>query len=148
MFWQTPRVGVHGQPGKHRGNADSLGEQVQLWATPNAKASEDSQTHRSGSRSGELLLTGQAQAFPSFLPAPSNTSDGQPSSQSVPTSRPRLNPLFVSWLMGVPPFWVSPYELTPSELTPSEHSETEWFLSALQRRFESSWRGSTNDITG
>lgn len=38
-------------------------DQAEFWQTPNAKIAEDSQTHRSGARSDQLLLTGQAQQW-------------------------------------------------------------------------------------
>lgn len=36
------------------------------------------------------------------------TSDGPKSSQSAPTSRPRLNPAFACWLMDWPAWWTNP----------------------------------------
>ncbi len=44
-------------------HGEQLANQVSIWATPTAKCSEDSQTHRSGERTDELLLTGQAQQW-------------------------------------------------------------------------------------
>lgn len=36
------------------------------------------------------------------------TADGPQSSQSAPTSRPRLNPAFGCWLMNWPAWWTNP----------------------------------------
>jgi hypothetical protein len=113
-FWQTPaasEAGFSSRGGARKGEL-LLGGQAREWAwpTPTAKAGEDSQTHRSGKRSGELLLTGAAQQFshPSHPPATIGT-DGAPSSPDGPNLRPRyrLNPAFVSWLMGWGPNWTS-----------------------------------------
>ncbi len=61
--WLTPH-GMNGQDhtGK-QGRGGEFAKQVTNWPTPNAKTAEDSQTHRSGARSDELLLTGMAQQW-------------------------------------------------------------------------------------
>lgn len=46
-----------------QGRGGEFAKQVTNWQTPNAKAAEDSQTHRSGVRANELLLTSQAQQW-------------------------------------------------------------------------------------
>jgi hypothetical protein len=56
------------------------------------------------------------------------TNDGPQSSPNVPTSRPRLNPAFVCWLMGLPPAW------TNIEHTSFGAAEMASYLSRLQRR--------------
>jgi DNA (cytosine-5)-methyltransferase 1 len=65
-------VGREGRPG---GAPAGPGGGVMLLPTPTAKCSEDSQTHRSGARSGELLLTGVAKAWAvgALLPTPCAT---------------------------------------------------------------------------
>jgi hypothetical protein len=78
----APRIGVSGGS-------------VRLWQTP--KDSTGGNVSRGGDRKDELLLAGQAQ---SFHQAPTTTTHGEPSLSSTPTSRRRLNPAFVSWLMG------------------------------------------------
>jgi hypothetical protein len=116
-------------------NQQSLTTVAMLWATPTAKISEDSQTHRSGKRSEELLLTGQAKALSVQWATPRAKEDGQyqysrgdktkpvqtltgqafshldqETSTLGETSSPErrsLNPLFVEWLMGWPPGWTS-----------------------------------------
>lgn len=69
-LWQTPavpsggRMGLRteeGREGQERHlEHQSVSVATTLWSTPTAKCSEGSQTHRSGERSGELLLNGQA----------------------------------------------------------------------------------------
>lgn len=58
--------------GARRGTGDELmlPGQAEQWQTPGAMLGEDSQTHRSGNRTGELLLTGQAQSWESAWPTP------------------------------------------------------------------------------
>jgi hypothetical protein len=59
-----PRMGLRteeGREGQERHlEHQSVSVATTLWSTPTAKCSEGSQTHRSGERSGELLLNGQA----------------------------------------------------------------------------------------
>lgn len=47
-------------------------------------------------------------ASESFSPQAPEISDGPASSSVAPTSRRRLNPAFVCWLMGWPAHWTSP----------------------------------------
>lgn len=64
--WNTPRSGVHGEPGPHttRGDVDALEPQAQLWQTPSAADVMGGHLTRGGSRSGEMLLPGQAKTWP------------------------------------------------------------------------------------
>lgn len=62
-LWPTARGEDAESAGNHPGATDSLTGATKRWATPNAKTANDSQTHRSGDRSDELLLTGQAKAW-------------------------------------------------------------------------------------
>ena len=72
--------------------------QSALWSTPTAKCSEGSQTHRSGARSSELLLQGQAEATELGV---------MPYGSLERTAKPGgLNPAFVCWLMGYPVGWL------------------------------------------
>ena len=84
------------------GGGTPLAMQATLWVTPSVAASEGGQTSRSGDRADEPLLGGQAEAISlTALPDPTPSTDGAPSSPRGPTSpRRRLNPIFVSWLMG------------------------------------------------
>lgn len=56
-----------------------------MLPTPTAKASEDSQTHRSGSRSNELLLTGFALAYAAGTLPPASTDRHGVAAQLLPT---------------------------------------------------------------
>lgn len=62
----------------------------------------------------------------SFRPAPETPPHGSESSPSAPTSRRRLNPNFVDWLMGLPPGW-----------TDYAPVETAWWYSRVRMRLES-----------
>lgn len=70
----------------------------QHWQT----LATDSFRSRGGERKDEMGLDQQARTFPSSLPDPEPAASGSGSSASGPTSRPRLNPAFVEWLMGLP----------------------------------------------
>ena len=100
--WQTPKVAIgaytrdNGQPGAER---PSLIGQAEHWQSPGAMGGGS--TSRGGDRIGETLIAGQAESLSTHL-APEPSSSGEPSSPSDPTSRRRLNPLFVEWLMGLP----------------------------------------------
>ncbi len=103
--WQTPsdpKNTTRKQPnGTEREHL--LASQAQHWQSPGAMGGDS--TSRGGDRIGETLLSGQAESFLSTLPAPAPSSSGEPSSPSEQTSRRRLNPLFVEWLMGLPEGW-------------------------------------------
>ena len=105
--WATPqahdssagnpeRVGRFGT--EHGGR--NLADDVTLWQTPAA----DSFRSRGGDRVNEMGLDQQARFFPTSLPAPA-THAGPISCANGPTSRRRLNPHFVEWLMGLPVAW-------------------------------------------
>lgn len=83
-----------------QGHAINLQDQTSVWQTPGT----DSFRSRGGDRKDEMGLDQQARFFPTSLPA-LQIPDGQPSSESVQTSRRRLNPRFVEWLMGFPIGW-------------------------------------------
>lgn len=83
-------------------NSRPLTEVVGRWSTPTVADVTGGRTSRSGDRSGELLLNGQARALCSHLdPTPAMT--GHNSS----IAGRRLNPLFVEVLMGWPPGWTT-----------------------------------------
>jgi hypothetical protein len=78
----TAQLAVNGgsqHPDKRRagGHGPTLADQVEcgLLPTPTAKLAQDSQTHRSGARTGELLLTGVALKLgkAALLPTPRAT---------------------------------------------------------------------------
>lgn len=76
-----------------------LGRQAVRWQTPSVADATGGHANRSGERSGEMLLQGQARGLSSRLDPPIST-DGQRSSPSAQTSPRRLNPRFAEWLMG------------------------------------------------
>ena len=73
-----------------------------LWATPTVADTEGGRMSRSGERSGELLLHGQARALLG-LPDPSTIPPGGNSSRYGLV----LNPWFVERLMGWPTGWTA-----------------------------------------
>jgi len=124
-MWPTPRkADLHGSSVLHGDGGLDLRTAVEFWGTPNAKIAEDSQTHRSGARSGELLLTGQAKAWATPTTRdwksedPAQSPDHSPPLgrqvlQTEPDGKPGspravLNPYFVEALMGLPPSWTVP----------------------------------------
>lgn len=130
-LWPTPNAGLHNDgedpesfqarlkvlKEKHRngnGAGTPLAMAVKLWQTPSVADTTGGRMTRSGDRSGEMLLKGQAVAF--SLQDPTTETPGLPSSTQPRTSRPQLNPIFVEWLMGWPIGW-----------TAFGCSETGWF---------------------
>lgn len=97
--WQTPNAAAEapnlGSNIKH--GPKSLLAQAE-WATPTVGNTTGGNKNRGGDRSDELLLPCQASGL---LDRMTQTA-GDESSPSAPTSRRRLNPRFVEWLMGWP----------------------------------------------
>jgi hypothetical protein len=92
----------------------NLSREASLWATPSVADVTGGHKHRSGDRSDELLLNGQAAHF--GHPDPETDPHGPRSNAPAP----RLSPFFVEWLMGWPAGW------TRIASTGSALSETEW----------------------
>lgn len=90
------------------------------WMTPQAR---DYKSGESPSSTEELYGTTGPPLSHQVLRTPM---PGEPSSSSAPTSRPRLNPAFVCWLMGWPWFW------TRAEPTSFAARETESWRTRLQ----------------
>ena len=88
---------------KNGSGVRNLNEDVQIWQTPGT----DSFRTRRGERKDEIGLDQQARFFHDLLPAPM-IPDGPLSSKPDRTSRRRLNPRFVEWLMGFPIGWTEP----------------------------------------
>lgn len=112
--WPTPAArdfkGANGanhlENGTGRLHLDQLPNFVaHLWQTPSVADTTGGRMTRSGDRSGEMLLKGQAAAF--SLQDPTTEMPGLPSSTQPRTSRPQLNPMFVEWLMGWPIGWTA-----------------------------------------
>lgn len=97
-----------------------LPQQARQWPTPHGMVGVDRHGHRAAG--GEFAKV----ACRFSHPAPANSTDGQESSPSGPTSPPRLNPVFVGWLMGFPCDW------THIEATGSGYMATQ--LSRWSRR--------------
>ena len=66
--------------------------------------------------------------FVAYSPLAQPTRDGQTSSETTPSSRRHLNPLFAAWLMGWPSTWVI------AEPHASSAAATESWRSALRQR--------------
>ena len=101
----------------------ALSRKVMVWQTPAIADTEGGRMARSGERSDELLLKGQAQAW--GTPTARDHKDGASTLENTPVngllgrqvltatgpaspsdSGPRrLNPAFVEWLMGLPQGW-------------------------------------------
>jgi hypothetical protein len=102
--WQTPGTDSFRSRGGNRNDEMGLDQQARFfptpaardYRTPNAKAYAD----RRGGTKGEQLPNFVEHSLPDLA-----IPDGQPSSQSGQTSRRRLNPRFVEWLMGFPAQW-------------------------------------------
>ncbi len=109
--WKTPVVpdgGRHLPPhATETGMVDGVKRQVdlqhqaRLWQTPK-QPSGGGQQQRTTDGGGLRKLEDMAEFHHSSLPAPTTLKDGDESSPSTPASRQRLNPRFVSWLMGWP----------------------------------------------
>lgn len=111
-LWATPTSSEHTGAGHTGDGAPNLRTQADMWATPSVADTEGGRKARSGDRSDELLLNGQAARF--GPPAPTTAPPGLKSNAPAP----RLCPSFVEWLMGWPEGW--------TELTGCALSETEW----------------------
>jgi hypothetical protein len=105
--WQTPGTDSFRSRGGDRKDEMGLDQQSRHWPTA---ASKDYRTpnlkpfsQRNGKSKGEQLQNFVEHRF-DLLPGP-QIQDGPPSSQPAQTSRRRLNPRFVEWLMGFPIGW-------------------------------------------
>lgn len=90
-----------------RETPQGLGKLATSWPTPAARdhKGENSEEHLEvGTGRKHLDQLPNFVKF-SFSPPAQATAAGQASSPNTPTSRPRLNPAFVCWLMGWPWFW-------------------------------------------
>ncbi|HOV05439.1 MAG TPA: hypothetical protein PLG99_13615 [Kaistiaceae bacterium] len=99
--WMTPRVatGAYTRDGGAKGSErPTLEGQARLWSTPRASDGEKGGPNQAFSAGGEPL---PAMACRHGRQDPETLTDGVPSS----SASPRLNPLFVEWLMGWPAGW-------------------------------------------
>ena len=104
-LWGTPRAAdANGPQGSAtRQGGPGLNTTAVGWATPTARDWEDGASVAGVPENG--LLGRQAPNFQNGLPSPTTSTGGAPSSSAAPTSRRRLNPRFVAWLMGFPHTW-------------------------------------------
>lgn len=97
--WQTPATDSFRSRGGDRKNEMGLDQQARFFPTPQAADAKMVKGGKRGPEANPSLTTAaishQARAMP----------DGPTSSSKDPTSRLRLNPRFVEWLMGFPPGW-------------------------------------------
>lgn len=123
--WPTPTskdqdssgaAGYSTASGRHSGT--KLTDASRAWPTPDARVMNDGETPETfdarrrrlkakginGNGAG-LRLTVESKRF---LQVHLATRNGEPSSPSTRTSRPRLNPAFAAWLMGFPWWWTRP----------------------------------------
>lgn len=113
-LWQTPSVadvmGGHMNRSGYRSGEMLLKGQVQaMFPTP---AARDYRSETGGAATMNHFNRPAGASLPamiehSFLPDQPTANDGQPSSESDPTSPRRLNPKFVEWLQGLPEGWIS-----------------------------------------
>ena len=102
--WPTPRAEERCQYNS-QDDYVALSRAVTNWPTPSTRDyrtpnSQDSQQRRNAdSKRGQQLCNFASHDF--SLPTPTNSTDGEKCSKST-MHLPRLNPLFVCWLMGWP----------------------------------------------
>lgn len=130
MTWPTPRStdGPKGGPNQAGSKGDlMLPSFTAHWPTPAARIAKGggNAMNRVDGKSRMDMLDWAAESY--SRPDPT-TKDGPTSSPNVPTSRPRLNPAFVCWLLGLPPAW------TNIEHTSFDAAEMASYRSRLQRR--------------
>jgi hypothetical protein len=111
IFWATPNTSNGGQSmsaedvaakgatakGKRQVGLES---QTKHWPTPTSTDQKSSGAANYSTESGRHSGTTLTDACRYFHPDPPTTTNGEPSSSTPPTSRQRLNPAFVCWLMG------------------------------------------------
>jgi hypothetical protein len=104
--WATPKASELDRgvcPSEMDRRSQALQAQTETWSTPTIP--NGGQKTRSGKRSAELLLNGQAEAFSHPV---LSAIDGRELSPTTRTLGPRLNPAFACWLMGWPMWWTNP----------------------------------------
>jgi hypothetical protein len=125
LQWRSPRAPGPGSGGPSVTRLDQphprydLQDQTAGWPTPTAgqHGKDLAALSRGGTSKGEQLPNFVEHHFP---PTATTAPDGPPSSSTALTSRRRLNPAFVEWLMGWPAGWAV------AGTTNCGCSETEW----------------------
>lgn len=106
--WATPRAsdGVKGSPNQCGGSGDqTLSGQAANFATPTARIWRGGMAMTR--KDGQIRLDMPDWQSESFSPPVHPIQHGRESSPNDQTSRRRLNPQFVEWLMGWPAGWTS-----------------------------------------
>lgn len=103
-MWATPKASQGGadKTSENHTGAPNLKAQAGSWGPPTARDHKDGATTMENTEVNGLL---GRQVLGFSHPTP-EIQDGGESLPKVPGSRPRLNRVFVSWLMGAPPFWI------------------------------------------
>ena len=129
--WPTPDASdAHSErqsPSQYKRHSPGLRAEAVMWQTPTIADSTGGHLTRGGARSAELLLKGQARQAEALMwqwPTPRACSGkrssgmnrtefyrasppGQMICRDGQTCHRTLNPLFVSWLIGLPPGWTN-----------------------------------------
>jgi len=104
IHWQTPGTDSFRSRGGDRKDEMGLDQEARNWPTASARDWKSGQASEETFNGNARPLNEWAERFPlSHQVHP--THDGPQSSPSVPTSRRRLNPRFVEWLLGFPIGW-------------------------------------------
>lgn len=107
LLWQTPQTDSFRSRGGDRKDEPGLDRQSKNWSTPIATMEEKGGDYRRGNP------TLKKQARDSFHPDQTMPADGS----TISDTRPKLNPRFVSRLMGIPDDWTSSSS-SATELSP------------------------------
>ena len=105
--WPTPQSrDLKGQRGEHTQGGRDLSQESETWSTPTVRCEKGggNATKRADGKSRLDMLDWQAEAFSRPV---LSAIDGRELSPTHRTLRPRLNPAFAAWLMGLPGWWTS-----------------------------------------
>ena len=103
--WQTPATDSFRSRGGDRKDEMGLDQQARMFPTP---AARDYRSEKGGEKTVAHFNRSAGPSLPAFVahsPQAPQIPDGPQSSEKGPTSRRRLNPRFVEWLMGFDPEW-------------------------------------------
>lgn len=120
--WATPQArDWKSTPLAHTNGGRDLAQDTSQWATPTSRDHKDSDGmaqeafDKSGKFRNRIDQLARQAFFRSGRPDQWSTTNGSASSRTIRSSRRRLNPNFVDWLMGFPPGWTGCARLgTPS----------------------------------
>lgn len=127
--WASPRTSDTNGAGTHGEGGMDLRTQADTWPSPMARDHKGGgvTTERKDGKSRMDMLDWRAEAFSRPV---LSTLDGRELSPTTRTLRPRLNPAFAAWLMGLPGWWTSP------AVTSSARSAMEPYRCALRSQLE------------